>query len=782
MCVLRFGRLLVGVCVVVVVLVGVVCSSAGAAGGCGNEVLRGVLGSGLLPDCRAFEMVTPAYKEGYPLFAESFTSDGDRAMLVGYGNLVGVAGEGEIARADAVYVARRGVGGWSLEGLNAPLSRFVGQIPVAYEAQGELSLWDQHTPQQPARTRGLYIRTPEGEFEFVGPLNPVPGSVGEESDVIETELADYDVPVAATSDYGHIVIRAEPTNRDYELYEYSGLNNKEPTAVNVSGETKGSTSMIGGCAVLGGNDQGGGSEYNALSADGGTVFFTAPCRGTATEVYARVNGSLVSPGPAATVDVSESECTVACGGVSGKNFEGASENAQKVFFTSTQKLTNNAVDETATGDATEGSGCSAEGSVGCNLYEYDFAGESGKRLGLVAAGSVLGVGAIARDGSRVYFVATGRLTEEPRGGPDGPCLAELAAELSEAELLAAEAGREGRCWAKSGADNLYVYDSSTGAVGFVAALDSGDHEDWEREFVRPVEVTGEGGRFLLFASREAGLTSDDVNTQGIAQLFEFDAQTGELVRVTKGEDGYGNDGNDVPGELGNIRNEAEREGHEQVFRTSANQLNMSVDGRVVVFESSRGLSGRAAAAVDGCSSVYEFRSAGRISEGAVHLLSDGEDTQLHEEACGAQFQEMDGSGANVLIATADPLLSGDVDGVQRDIYDVREGGGFAPGPAGGEPALCEPADCEGPVSRGPVPLPGSIGEEGEGGVFSDTGGGSGSGKKEKSKKKTKRKRKGKGKVKRGKVFAAGRRGARRWLAPLVRLVRVARVFFDGRGK
>jgi hypothetical protein len=305
----------------------------------------------------------------------------------------------------------------------------------------------------------------------------------------------------------------------------------------------------------------------------------------------------------------------------------------------------------------------------------------------------------------VYFVATGRLTEEPRGGQNGPCLAELAAELGEAELLAVEAAREGRCWAKSGADNLYVYDSTTGTVGFVATLNSADHEDWKRPFEKPVEVTGEGGQFLLFASRETGLTSDDVNTQAIPQLFEFDAQTGELVRVTKGEDGYNNNGNDIPGELGNISNETAKEGHEHVFRTSANQLNVSIDGRVVVFASSRGLSPRAVAASgDGCSSVYEFRTAGRISEGVVSLLSDGRDTQLHEEACGAQFQGMDASGANVLMLTGDPLLSSDVDGVQRDIYDAREEGGFPPLPAS---SSCE-GGCEGSVST-PPPLSGAPG-------------------------------------------------------------------------
>ena len=88
-------RRVAGLAVVVVLLVvGVFCVPAGATV-CGNEVLRGVLGSGSLPDCRAYEMVTPPYKEGYPAFQESIAPNGDQMLMSGLGDLAGVAGEGE---------------------------------------------------------------------------------------------------------------------------------------------------------------------------------------------------------------------------------------------------------------------------------------------------------------------------------------------------------------------------------------------------------------------------------------------------------------------------------------------------------------------------------------------------------------------------------------------------------------------------------------------------------------------------------------------------------------
>jgi hypothetical protein len=477
---------------------------------------------------------------------------------------------------------------------------------------------------------------------------------------------------------------------------------------------KGSTQLVSKCgAVLGSGE--GRSEYNALSADGETIFFStsAHCSAGEKNVYARLHGSVVSSQAAETVDVSESECTAACGGESGKNFEGASEDGHEVFFTSTQKLTNGAVDETAGGtdNAVEGA-CAAEGSLGCNLYEYDFGLPEHARLRVLASG-VLGVGGIAQDGSEVYFVAKGRLTEEPRGGAGGPCLRELGKVALEEEELT----REGRCRAKREADNLYAYNTNAGSVAYVTTLTGGDGEDWRQAFRRPVEVTGEPGQegqFLLFASGTPGLTEGDVSPAGLTQLFEYDAQTEELVRVTQGENGYNNNGNNatngakeenpvLQGLVGLADNE------HTGFRAEGNRLNVSRDGGTVVFETAGKLSPLAVSADVGCTSVYEFRSSGGVlSDGRVRLLSDGRDVLADKgSACGAQFLEMDWSGGNVLFATADPLLTGDVDGVQRDIYDAREGGGFPPGPA--STPECKGAGCLGSFSSPPGPAsPGSL--------------------------------------------------------------------------
>ena len=673
--------------------IGSLTAAAAHADSCPNEALRTELGSSFLPDCRAYEMVSPPYKEGYQLFPFRFSADGEKAIVGGLADLAGTPGAGESPLEGDLYVDARTASGWQLSPLNAPLSQFMGQIPLAYEADSGVTLWAQHTPAQSSTTRNLYVRSAAGAYSLVGPLTvPFVGEEEEEEEdnYILTFETHYDRPIAATSDFGHVVLRAKApesywsfdgtTGHEGSLYEYSGVGNTQPILVGVQGG-KGSREVISTCGTLLGSGSEG-SLYNGLSGDGESVFFTAvACEGRPAELYARLHGSLVSPAAAETVDVSGSECA-GCGEASGKNFEGASEDGKIVFFTSTQKLTSGAVDGTASGDAAAGRGCAGtpEGFGGCDLYAYDFDAPgaecqvSHRCLRLVAGGEVLGVAGVAEDGQRVYYVKRAS-TGEPGGVPD-----------------------------------LYVYDMATGQSTLVAALSytGGEEEEaiWQRLFRHPVEVSGEDGRDLLFVSFTPGLTADD--TASTPQLFEYDAVTGELVRVSKGEDGYNENGNAARAGVGpeSIEGIAEALGKSSDFKSGVNRLNVSFDGRTVVFKSNGRLSRFATSAERGCSSVYEFRTPGALAEGSVHLLSDGVDAQPRAGGvCGAGFFAIDGSGDNALFSTADPLLTSDVDGVQRDIYDARVGGGFAVAQGGVCAAGCgSPAGSVAPGS----PVVGSV--------------------------------------------------------------------------
>ncbi len=658
-------------------------------------------------------MVSPPYKEGYPLLASSFASNGESAILNSQAKLAGNPGSGEtIFPQGSVYLAGREASGWGLAPLNPPLSQFVGQIPLAAlsaEADDGDTLWEQHTPAQPASSRDLYVRSAGGVYSLIGPLSPhehpeeIPGNV------IIGGFTGLDEAVAATHDYSHVAVEAanaedrwefdETARETRSLYEYSGTGNSEPVLVGVEGE-KGSRKLIATCGTSLGSESG--SDYNALSADGEAIFFTVDgCNpGPAgEEIYARIHGALTSAEPAETVRISESECTEACSfRPSGKNFEGASEDGSKVFFTSTQKLTNDALSGVVSGEASfTGEGCAAieVGKVGCNLYEYDFARPEGERLRAISIGAeVLGVAAISEDGSHVYYV-------------------------SHNAIAAAGVNVYGSEPAKAAQDlaNLYVYNTVTGRTAFVATLNneegSEDRKDWRRENLRPVELAGKSGQYMLFASSMKFVTPDAVthaHTAPPTQLYEYKAEgesggqdeAAELVRVTQGEAGFDQNGIGVSVGLkpSSIATVAERLGGgvpgSPDFKSETNRLNLSEDGRTVFFETAGQLSPRATSAANECTSLYEFRTpSGELAEGTVRLISDGKDVQLNKGVeCGAQFQYTDASGSDVLFSTADPLLASDTDGFQRDLYDAREDGGFV----GVSSGSCGAHACEGVVS------------------------------------------------------------------------------------
>lgn len=694
-----------------------------AAQACPNEALRSELGAGSLPDCRAYEQVTPPYKEGFTVGIKSLSSNGEKAIVTSHGDLAGAPGDGESVIQSETYLDQRRPTGWQLSPITGSSSEFAGQLLEGYEANNGDTLWIQHTTAQSEEDRQLWVRSGvTGEFEPIGPLSPHLSEGEPPSNYNNPNENDFARPIASTHDYGHNVLEAtegrnqwsfdETNEENASLYEYSGTHNEQPILVGVEG-AKRSEQLLGTCGTELGRGRGG-SEYNALSSDGETIFFTLVpkgrfgCEGRApatAEVYARIDGAINSPGKAETPDVSPNQCTLECGPESGKNFEGASESGLRVYFTSTQKLANDAVDGTASGDAyTEDQGCgiTPQGLGGCNLYTYDL---TTRRLSTVAAGEVLGVAGIAENGEHAYFVDRSRLTSEPRAGG---CLAALAPEvLAEEELT-----HEGPCRPKQNQFNLYAYNAPTGTTSFVATLGAQDSQDWSRPFTRPVQVAGEEGRFLLFASSTPGLLPDD--TTNLAQLFEYDADTGELVRVTQGEAGYAEDGNAIAAgfEPSTIASVNEPLGRTEDRKTTTNLLNISQDGRTVVFVTKARLSPRATSAQLGCKSVYEFRTNGAISEGSVHLLSDGSDVQHFKGvSCGANFPGMDADGANIMVSTEDPLLLSDVDGLEQDVYDVREDGGF---PAALAPATCAGGGCEGTVSgpAGVQPTSMSLGGEG----------------------------------------------------------------------
>jgi hypothetical protein len=508
-----------------------------------------------------------------------------------------------------------------------------------------------------------------------------------------------------------------------KLYEYVGSGNKQPLAVAVTGGP-GSTELIctGRKESVGAGSNN--TNFNALSADGRTVFFRdGPCESgsgsntgvsvPATTLYARIDGELPD---AHTVPISQHsprDCGPVCQSSPPGDalFLGASADGSKVFFTSTQQLTDSASEDSQPGDsaANEGHCMGTVGVSGCNLYLYDFAKLAGENLLDVSAGDlsgggprVQGVVAVSSDGSHIYFVAKGVLTGVPN-------------DQSQSAL--------------DGGNNLYMFERDAahpdGHVAFVATLPQQDQNEWGSEAPGlPANVTPDG-RVLVFTSSGA-LTRDDARQDGAQQVFRYDAQSEELVRVSIGDGGFNDNGNAGTGNasiaLANVF----------MFRPGSADPNptMSDDGTRVFFQSPIGLTPRALNDVkfgidsEGhpayAENVYEYH------DGHVYLISDGRDANSDElngqcpPVSSVCLIGTDATGANVFFTTADQLVPADTD-TQIDVYDARICTAADPCITPAPPSLppCLGEACHGTPPAAPSLLsPGSASFNGQGNLTS----------------------------------------------------------------
>jgi hypothetical protein len=636
--------------------------------------------AGGLPDGRAYEMVTPAQKNG-ALIGDvpegpppGIAEDGSRVVL-GTVQCFNDAGSCMALRGliGSPYLFSRSPGGWSASSLAPPAALSELNSWRRFSADAGTALFAM--PTQPSGGDDLWVRRPEGSFVDVGPYVGVP--TGPDFSALYAGGGFF-----ATADFSHIVYKVGSGHlAQTSLIEYVGTGNAAPLLVGVSGG-QGSTDEISACVTLPGSGR---ISQGVLSADGRTAYFTALACGSGTganastpvpvdEVFARVDNSepdahtvaISQPGalsPAAPNHECETsvcvEDTSSPGQFRSAQFMGASGDGSRVFFLSPQQLTDGASEDPSAGDTASGAGCSSAGASGCNLYEYDFSSPAGERLVDVSAGDlsgggprVQGVMAVAGDGSHVYFVARGVLTTVANGGGQV---------------------------AQDGAENLYVFERDAahpaGRVAFIAVLPEADYQQWTTPFLGvPANVTPDG-RFLVFTSSGA-LTPDMTRTDGAQQVFRYDAQTGELVRISIGEHGFNDDGN---GGVGNAR---------IVFpsRTSFLQAGvartdptMSHDGAYVFFVSPVGLTPGALDSVPIANTEHGVQYAENVYEyhdGQVYLISDGRDTNTAPAAICLEVLSAvcllgsDASGANVFFTTADSLVAGDGD-TQLDVYDAR---------------------------------------------------------------------------------------------------------------
>ncbi|HWY18658.1 MAG TPA: hypothetical protein VNY27_08110 [Solirubrobacteraceae bacterium] len=413
----------------------------------GNEQLRTGF-SASLPDCRAYELVTPPNDasaqpdttqiaehregpaaEGGGIRDNQAARDGSRMSFQTEEVLPGAASGG------LEFVSTRSAAGWSAEDV-VPLQSYTGDrcigtgdFVAAYSAEVSSTVLShpfatpgkcgvelvEVVPGEPRGVQNLLLRdNTTGSYQLVD-VTP-PGVAPEEPTFL-----------GASVDLGHIVFRERaplvsgaPAGVE-DVYEWSG------------GSVRLVTVLPEGAMVAG--------ELAGISTDGSDVLFTA-----SGNLYARLHGELTLQVDA----VQQGGSGASGGGV----LQHMSADGSLVFFSDTSRLT---ADSTASPSQPD--------SYECEIVEFEAAGKRTPRCNLrdlTAAKLPGGAGLFSEDGSTEYFNSTEVLASNTREYPN-----------AKGETVVEKA--------QAGENNLYVYRG--GSISFIVQNVGGAQVSSNGEFL-----------------------------------------------------------------------------------------------------------------------------------------------------------------------------------------------------------------------------------------------------------------------------------------------------------
>jgi hypothetical protein len=499
---------------------------------CGNAALRALNNSAGLPDCRAYEMVSSPYKQGFDLIPDTFNDDG----IVSYTSTGSFAGNGAGGLTNA-YLGVRTPEGWETRSLSPPLASYFVDVEYApvFASDMRSSVNTMSSRDQPGDGNGAYVRDFNGTQTRVG-KGPVPPSPEGVSHVVRV--------ISASDDLSHIVIGGFTL---WSGLEYAGIGDAAVLRyVNV--DNNGVTLP-------------GTPSPSPISGDGRVVIFSSLGR-----LWARIGGT-------ATVAVSGSECTRgpldpggACSGPSSTSYAGSATDGSRVFFTTDQQLVNTDTDSTTdlyACDIPSGSPAPVGAANPCATLTEVSGPSGGARVESVVA--------VSEDGSRVYFMAQGVLAGNPgvsgvtavSGADNLYVWSKDAAHPAGATRFVTALDAGGAVGAQTTKDGRYlVFSTTTKLVSSGPGKDDDEQADMyrydaERETVLRLStsVTGSGGdgpfdansrgssrrsasnvsadgSMVVFATDEA-LSPDD--TDGVADVYLWRDGQVSLISLGGGE-------------------------------------------------------------------------------------------------------------------------------------------------------------------------------------------------------------------------------------------------------
>jgi hypothetical protein len=670
---------------------------------CPNAAIRKQQGSAFLPDCRAYEMVSPPDKNGSNvLLTSERTRVAENGDAFGFASLAGFGDAREVAVASD-YVSVRsssadpGSSGWATHGIT----------PV----QRSLSLIDTVSGQEPLYTGPYSPDMSTGVFFGVSPLTSDPMVAGvsnlyRRTDVLAPGGGAYQLitacPLCAASGTPLPPLSGDSISRNRQRPVLAGVSPDlgevvfesrlnltadapaQPAFCNLTrfpfsfacGERlyewdKGTVRLAGilpdGSAADAAFAGEGANLFNLTpdvvsdGSDGHSrVFFTQPTDASGNTLAQQnslggsfsVNGSssgnlFMRVDHAVTEQLNLSE-RMTPDAFAPATFLDASKDGTRIFFMSGQALTDDAP---------------ADGTQKIYLYEATKPGSDPHNLTLVnpdaepgdGTNNAIGEVGLSNDGHYFYFMQSGELVS---GGP-------------------------------LGGDWIYLWhDGQLTRVGPAPPSGDAEREDLATGITwnlrpRQSRVSADGHVLLFSTISGDGLTGYDhgrCNTGigfGCRELYVYSTDTGRAACVSCNPSGAPAVG------MATIFL-----GDNTIGGTRADPPNsepLTADGSKVFFSSPDAL---VPGDTNGRYDVYEYD----VRTGTVLLLTSG------TSASDSYFINADADGRNVFVITRQQLVGWDGD-VNYDMYDVRVDGGFPEPPP--RPAPCAGDACQGPLGGAP---------------------------------------------------------------------------------
>jgi hypothetical protein len=607
-----------------------------------------------LPDGRVYELVSPPGSSsgnvyvpdsGHGLESSHEIYSGDPVRAAADGDAVayvaepppGTGGSGSSGDGGGNdFIATRGASGWNATSIMPPVQN--GEIYKGFSSDLSLSFLTNFeppllAPDAPPSCDVLYSRsTSDGVYHPAFTSTSTPGDCGAPQFAgVSADDASAIFESTAALIPGASAGSSQERQETFNLYDSVGgrlyLVNVLPGGRPEVGGAFGGVSRTGGDGEEAAEP--GIREYHhygqAISADGSRIVWTDLNTVVSAENPTGETRLFVRQNPASP-SASTVQADAAVGG--GGQYQGASSDGSKIFFTKAG-----------------------------GLDEYDL--NTGTTSDLVPGGSVLGLSGISEDGTYVYFVAT--------------------------EALASN-GNANRETASQGQPNLYV--DNDGETRFIATLSLEDDTmlensgDWRPSVRTRTAQVSRDGRHLVFISRRSltGYNNDGgclapeggSGAVGCPEIFVYDVRAQQLSCASCNPSG------EPPvAARGKGPHEAELVGGAflpSVRGSAASAVYpprwISEDGSRVFFDTAEPLVPQD---TNGVQDVYEWERGGAGNctqgQGCVYLIS----SNLGSEE--AYFIDASASGDDVFFTSRAQLVPQD-NGGEVEIYDARVNGGF----------------------------------------------------------------------------------------------------------